>query len=61
MNWSKVRTARKTHRCSCGRWITPGDTYVAHSCTPHHDIHSNPGWWHVAECAECATRYGRLA
>jgi hypothetical protein len=53
------RCARRYHRCGCGYWIGPGERYLEHVASPYHDIHSNPHWWRLAECAMCATRYGR--
>ena len=58
MNWSDTRTARKQHRCACGNAIKPGDKYIDHRCTPDHV--GNTTWWRARECAECATRYGRM-
>lgn len=57
--WTTLRKARKLWRCGCGSAIYPGDRYLEHVATPNHDIHSNPHWWKIQECVECATRYGR--
>jgi hypothetical protein len=59
-----VRKARKAHRCDgCDRpgKIRPGDAYLAHTLFPtdetHHWVKQVP--MRFAECAECATRFGR--
>lgn len=59
MNWSVVRKARKSYRCSCGNLIRRGDKYIDHRCTPDHAEVGNVGWWRSRECSECANRYGR--
>jgi hypothetical protein len=58
------RKARKAHRCDgCdvpGK-IRPGDAYLSHTYLSgddlYHDYSDSPQ--RFAECAECATRYGR--
>ena len=57
--FTKVRTARLTHPCECGKAIRPGDRYIVHKAPPGSDDVDNETWWTVNECAECATRYGR--
>lgn len=59
-----IRKARKAHRCDgCDRpgKIQPGDTYLASTVFPtddsHHWVRRVP--MRFAECADCATRYGR--
>lgn len=54
------RTAAKLHECGCGRWIRRGDRYVELVASPDHGDLGNTGWWRIAECSECATRYGRM-
>lgn len=61
MNRTTPRTARKAHRCECGARVAPGDRYLLHVISPHHDDIGNEGWWRAVECADCTTRYGRSA
>lgn len=62
MTKSVRRRARTFKRCeSCGTGIAAGEEYLAHSCSPNHDGLGNPGWWHLAECRDCAIRVGRWA
>lgn len=53
------RTARKHHRCECGKPITPGERYIDHVMSPYHDTIGGETWQRAAECVLCATRYGR--
>jgi hypothetical protein len=53
------RRARRPHRCACGTTIEPGAVYLEHVASPHHQDLENSRWWRLAECAGCATRYGR--
>lgn len=60
MNRITTRRAIKTHKCGpCHRDIEPGEVYLENVISPEHDDLGNPGWWRMAECAGCATRYGR--
>lgn len=57
-----VRRARKQRPCGdswCSVTIKRGDLYLEHVVSPGHVDLSNTGWRRLAECAECATRYGR--
>lgn len=55
-----ARRARKAHDCAdCRREIEPGEIYLRHVATPDDPDLGNEGWWHIIECADCATRYGR--
>jgi len=42
---TRVRTARKRHRCALGDWIEPGEQYEESALTPGSD-HGNDRWWH---------------
>ena len=56
----ETRTARKLTRCEgCGAHIEPGDRYLYHVASPHHDDLGNEHWWSLPECAACAARYDR--
>jgi hypothetical protein len=64
MPTTAARRARKARRCDgCGRpgKIQPGDTYLAGTIFPSDDafhyVKRVPA--RLAECAECAYRYGR--
>lgn len=61
MSTTQRRTARKSHRCTCGHIIKPGDIYLSHTIFPgddaHHYVAQRP--FRGAECAYCAERYGR--
>lgn len=61
MTRSTGRTCRVPRPCGCGNRIKRGERYVEHVASPDHDDFGNVGWWRLAECAECATRYGRVA
>ena len=57
-------TARKTHYCatgsgSCTGPICPGEVYLRHTAFPGHDAAAANRPESIAECAGCATRYGR--
>ena len=60
------RVARKTHDCSWGRCrtIQPGEPYLLHTAYPGpgddagYATHAGHPV-RIAECADCATRYGR--
>jgi uroporphyrinogen-III decarboxylase len=55
-----ARTARVQHVCDgCRRFIEEGERYLEHVAAPGHDLLGNTHWWRTAECADCATRYGR--
>lgn len=59
MNRSTVRKARRSRSCgSCQRRIEAGSYYVEHVCSPAWEF-SGGVWCRMAECSECATRYGR--
>jgi hypothetical protein len=60
------RRARTSHPCSWGacRTITPGELYLVHTAYPGPG--DDAGWAtaagcpvRLAECSDCATRYGR--
>lgn len=56
------RRARRPHLCEYGapyHKIRPGDPYLEHVISPHHDDIDNTTWWRAYECAECALRHGR--
>ncbi len=58
------RVARKTHLCSWGdcRSIQQGEVYLVHTSFPGHDAGYADAAGHpvrIAECSECAARYGR--
>jgi hypothetical protein len=53
------RTARKRRACDCGHSIVPGEPYLEHVASPHHQDLGNEHWWRLAECQACATRHGR--
>lgn len=53
------RLSRTDHRCGCGARIRAGERYLEHIMTPDHDGLGTQGWERFAECALCATRYGR--
>ncbi|MBM9467287.1 hypothetical protein [Nakamurella leprariae] len=63
---TRVRTARKLHRCDrwcdeCTRWVEPGDRYVEHTEFPSGDaaLATNGRPVHLAECRPCAEHSGR--
>lgn len=61
MIWNTIRTARKVHRCSpCGRPIRPGERYLSGTISPNDNDIGNIGWWTLAECEDCAIKYGRM-
>jgi hypothetical protein len=55
------RVAKKYHRCaSCDRTaIKPGQAYLSGVVFPGHDLIPTAVPLRLAECADCATRYGR--
>jgi hypothetical protein len=55
------RVARKPHRCnSCDSpAIKPGQPYLSGTVFPGHDLIPTAVPLRLAECAACATRYGR--
>ena len=55
------RVARKRHICGSGCVIEPRESYLLHAATPNDNDIGNTHWWHVRECARCASRYGRAA
>ena len=55
------RTSRKARRCDCGNVILPGDRYMEHVAAPGAEDLGNTRWWRIAECGECAVRYGRMS
>ena len=59
MRRARSRTSRIIRRCDCGRTICPGDRYIEHVASPNDPDIGNTGWRRVAECSECAIRYGR--
>jgi hypothetical protein len=62
---TRPRRARKAHPCSWGRCrtIAPGEAYLVHTEYPggdgagYADSAGHPV--RIAECSDCATRYGR--
>ena len=60
---SRVRRARKTHRCGCANGpIHPGQFYIEHTQLPGADADYANAAGHpvrMAECRDCAERYGR--
>ncbi len=54
----QLRKARKVHHCGCGRVIKVGHYYLEQVCSPRHEA-SGGRWGRLAECDECADRYGR--
>jgi hypothetical protein len=55
-----VRTARKAHICEgCRSTIKPGERYLEWVASPYHSELNNAHWWRLAECGQCAERYGR--
>lgn len=63
MNRTTRRRARIRRRCDMcptpWRWIEPGDQYLEYVASPDHDDLGNLRWVRLAECAGCATAYGR--
>lgn len=60
MTRSTPRRAVKVHQCDrCQRRILPGERYREAVVSPGHDGLGNVGWWRLAECRDCALRYGR--
>jgi len=65
--FAERRVARKPHRCGKSWWneghpIRPGETYLLHTELPggesgYADAAGHPV--RMAECGDCATRYGR--
>lgn len=59
-HFTTARQCRKHRTCdSCRGSIAEGDRYLSHVATPNAPDLNNERWWTLAECAECATRYGR--
>lgn len=58
---ARRRVARKSHRCNgCDRrTIEPGDPYLSGTVFPGHDTNTTTAPMRLAECADCAIRYGR--
>lgn len=60
---STERKARKRHCCgSCEESIAPGEFYLRHTTFPGDDNGFADSAGHpvsLAECADCAERYGR--
>ena len=58
---TRRRVSRKT-RPACGGYcpdIKPGDVYLEHKVFPGDDVWECKVPFRLAECSECATRYGR--
>jgi hypothetical protein len=55
------RIARKSHHCNgCDQnVITPGQPYLSGTVFPGHDANTTTVPLRLAECADCAIRYGR--
>lgn len=55
------RIARESHYCNgCDRnAITPGQPYLSGTVFPGHDLIPTTVPLRLAECADCAIRYGR--
>ncbi|WP_026931200.1 hypothetical protein [Glycomyces tenuis] len=55
------RIARKRHYCNgCGTTaIAPGQPYLSGTVFPGHDLIQTTIPLRLAECGDCATRYGR--
>jgi hypothetical protein len=54
------RVARTRRRCdSCMSFIRHGAGYLAGTIFPGHDVIDTPVPVRLAECSDCATRYGR--
>ncbi len=55
------RTSRRHRRCDgCKALITPGERYLEHVAAPDpFGELGNVSWWRLAECSNCAERYGR--
>jgi hypothetical protein len=57
-----VRRARVQRRCGegcCPVVIKPDDLYLEHVVSPGHPELGNTRWRRLAECSQCAKRYGR--
>jgi hypothetical protein len=60
MTRTTPRKARRLRRCDgCKGQIIPGSRYLEHVASPDHEDLGNVTWWRLAECGECAERYGR--
>ena len=56
---ARIRTARKTRRCSrCRRQITPGERYELHTLPPHRDVNEGDHWWMLATHADLGREFG---
>ena len=58
---TRRRVARKTHHCNSGDHpaILPGQPYLSGTVFPGHDSNTTTVPMRLAECGDCATRYGR--
>lgn len=59
---TKACKARKTHKCTGCRTIQPGEYYLVHKEFPGGDAGYADSAGHpvrMAECSDCALRYGR--
>ena len=52
------RLARKPHICTGGHLIAAGERYLEHVAAPGGEL-GYLTWQRIAECRECAERYGR--
>lgn len=60
MTRTQRRRSRRSRRCeSCLSVIHRHEVYVEHVMSPWHGDVGTNDWQRVAECADCATRYGR--
>ncbi|MGW4126286.1 hypothetical protein [Nocardia sp. NPDC004711] len=58
---TRLRCARKSHECTCDRWIQPGEQYLEHKEFPGGESGYANAAGHpvcLAECYRCAVRCG---
>ena len=61
MSTTCLRVARKPHHCDSGDHpvIKPGQPYLSGTVFPGHDLIPTTVPLRLAECGDCAIRYGR--
>lgn len=60
MDRTKLRRARKTHRCTEHSYhqIKAGELYLFSELPPWHEMSRSNKWWTIKACLRCANEYG---